>query len=408
MLTGKHILLGVTGGIAAYKSAILVRDLVRAGAEVQVVMTPAATHFVTPLTFGTLSQRDVVVDMFPPVPGEPTAQWTRHIDLGVWADLMLIAPATANTIAKIAAGMADNFLTSLVLALRGPLVIAPTMDVDMYQHVATQTNLATLRQRGVHIIEPETGELASGLSGPGRLPDTAVLVNAVRDILAQRTADLAGKNVLVTAGPTQEPIDPVRYLGNRSSGKMGFAVAQAAASRGASVVLVAGPVHLSTPNGVERIDVATAREMADAVLSRFDACDVLIMSAAVADFAPASVAGSKIKREAISGDRMAIECVKNPDILRAAAERRSRQVMVGFALETDNGLDHARAKRAAKHLDLIVLNDPQVEGAAFGADTNVVTLIDRDNTATALPRLPKLDVAHQILDRVVAFLPTTR
>lgn len=408
MLAGKHILLGVTGGIAAYKSAILVRELVRTGAEVQVVMTPAAAHFVTPLTFGTLSQRDVVIDMFPPLPGQPTAQWTRHIDLGVWADLMLIAPATANTIAKIAAGMADNFLTSLVLALRCPLVIAPTMDVDMYRNVATQANLSTLRGRGVHIIDPETGELASGLSGPGRLPDTAVLIDAVRDILAHRTADLAGKKVLVTAGPTQEPIDPVRYLGNRSSGKMGFALAQAAVARGASVVLVAGPVHLPTPGGVQRIDVATAREMADAVLGQFDACDILIMAAAVADFAPASVAGSKIKREAIGGDRVIIECVKNPDILRAAAERRTRQIMVGFALETENGLDHARAKRAAKHLDLIVLNDPQVEGAAFGADTNVVTLIDRDNTATALPRLPKLDVAHQILDRVVAMVPAAR
>jgi len=381
---------------------------VRTGAEVQVVMTPAAAHFVTPLTFGTLSQRDVVIDMFPPLPGQPTAQWTRHIDLGVWADLMLIAPATANTIAKIAAGMADNFLTSLVLALRCPLVIAPTMDVDMYRNVATQANLSTLRGRGVHIIDPETGELASGLSGPGRLPDTAVLIDAVRDILAHRTADLAGKKVLVTAGPTQEPIDPVRYLGNRSSGKMGFALAQAAVARGASVVLVAGPVHLPTPGGVQRIDVATAREMADAVLGQFDACDILIMAAAVADFAPASVAGSKIKREAIGGDRVIIECVKNPDILRAAAERRTRQIMVGFALETENGLDHARAKRAAKHLDLIVLNDPQVEGAAFGADTNVVTLIDRDNTATALPRLPKLDVAHQILDRVVAMVPAAR
>ena len=243
MLAGKHILLGVTGGIAAYKSALLVRELVREGAEVQVVMTPAATQFVTPLTFGTLSRREVVVDMFPPAPGQPAAQWTRHIDLGVWADLMLIAPATANTIAKIAVGMADNFLTSLVLALRGPLVVAPTMDVDMYQHAATQQNISILRGRGVHIIEPESGELASGLSGPGRLPDTAVLMDAVRNVLAHGTQDFAGKKVIVTAGPTQEPIDPVRYLGNRSSGKMGFALAQAAAARGASVTLVAGPVQ---------------------------------------------------------------------------------------------------------------------------------------------------------------------
>lgn len=405
MLAGKHILLGVTGGIAAYKSALLVRELLREGAEVQVVMTPAATQFVTPLTFGTLSRREVVVDMFPPASGQPAAQWTRHIDLGVWADLMLIAPATANTIAKIAVGMADNFLTSLVLALRGPLVVAPTMDVDMYQHAATQQNISILRGRGVHIIEPESGELASGLSGPGRLPDTAVLMDAVRNVLAHGTQDFAGKKVIVTAGPTQEPIDPVRYLGNRSSGKMGFALAQAAAARGASVTLVAGPVQLPTPAGVQRTDVATAREMAEAVLSRFEECDVLIMAAAVADFTPASVAQSKIKRDAVSGDRLIIECVKNTDILRTAAERRKRQVLVGFALETDNGLEHARAKRAAKQLDLIVLNDPRVEGAAFGSDTNVVTVIDREGTATALPLLPKADVAHRILDRVAQLLP---
>jgi len=408
MLAGKHILLGVTGGIAAYKSALLVRELVREGADVQVVMTPAATQFVTPLTFGTLSQRDVLVDMFPPMTGPPATQWTKHIDLGVWADLMMIAPATANTIAKIAVGMADNFLTSLVLALRGPLVVAPTMDVDMYQNVATQHNMSVLRQRGVHIVEPDTGELASGLSGPGRLPDTEVLMDAIRDVLAERTRDLTGKKVLVTAGPTQEPLDPVRYLGNRSSGKMGFALAQAAAARGASVTLVAGPVHLPTPAGIQRTDVATAREMADAVLSRFDTCDVLIMAAAVADFTPVFVADTKIKRDTVDGDHLTIECVKNPDILRAAADRRSRQVLVGFALETDNGLEHARAKRAAKRLDLIILNDPRIEGAAFGADTNVVTLIDRDDTATPLPSLPKQDVAHHILDRVVRLLPPTR
>ena len=408
MFTGKHILLGITGGIAAYKSALLVREFVRAGAEVQVVMTPSATQFVTPLTFATLSRRDVIIEMFPPVPGQPTSQWTRHIDLGVWADIMLIAPATANTIAKIAAGMADNFLTSLVLALRGPLVIAPTMDVDMYNNVATQSNLALLRGRGVRIVEPGSGELASGLSGPGRLPDTDVLIDAVRDVLAGTTKDLSGTNILVTAGPTQEPIDPVRYLGNRSSGKMGFAIAQAAAARGASVTLIAGPVHLTTPAGVQRVDVSTAREMADVVAEQFGNCDVLVMAAAVADFAPASVADSKIKRENVNADRFTIECIKNPDILRTAAEKRTHQVLVGFALETDNGLEHARKKRAGKRLDLIVLNDPRVDGAAFGSDTNVVTLIGRDDSAEPLPRLPKLDVAHRILDRVVHLLPAAR
>jgi len=407
-LTGRHIILGITGGIAAYKSALLVRDLVREGAEVQVVMTPAATQFVTPLTFATLSRRDVIVEMFPATPGQPTAQWTAHIDLGVWADLMLIAPATANTLAKITVGMADNFLTSLVLALRGPLVVAPTMDVDMYQHTATQRNLALLRERGVHVIEPESGELASGLTGPGRLPDPAIIMDVVRAILAGRKRDLEGKQVLVTAGPTQEPIDPVRYIGNRSSGKMGFALAEAAVARGARVTLIAGPVHLPTPSGADRVDVSTAQEMLDAVLGRFENCDVLIMAAAVGDFTPAAVAQSKIKREKAGAAHLTIECVQNPDILRTAAERRSRQILVGFALETDNGLTHAREKRTAKKLDLIVLNDPRVEGAAFGAETNVVTLIGRDDTATPLPLLPKLEVAHHILDRVVHLLPPAR
>ena len=408
MLTGKHILLGVTGGIAAYKSALLVREFVRAGAEVQVVMTPAATQFVTPLTFATLSRRDVIIEMFPPSPDQPTSQWTKHIDLGVWADCMLIAPATANTIAKIATGMADNFLTSLVLALRGPLVVAPTMDVDMYTNAATQHNIGALRSRGVHIVEPEAGELASGLSGPGRLPDTPVLIEAVKNVLQGSAKDLAGRRILVTAGPTQEPIDPVRYLGNRSSGKMGFAVAAAAAARGAAVTLIAGPVHLPTPAGVQRVDVHTAREMADAVREHFGACDALVMSAAVADFAPASPADSKIKRESLGTDRFVIECVKNPDILRTAGEMRTHQVLVGFALETDNGLDHARKKRAGKKLDLIVLNDPRVDGAAFGSETNVVTLIGSDDKPEPLPRMPKLDVAHRILDRVLQLLPAAR
>lgn len=408
MLTGTHILLGVTGGIAAYKSALLVREFVRAGAEVQVVMTPSATQFVTPLTFATLSQREVIVEMFPPVPGQPTGQWTKHIDLGVWADVMLIAPATANTIAKIATGMADNFLTSLVLALRGPLVVAPTMDVDMYTNAATQSNIAVLRSRGAHIVEPDSGALASGLTGPGRLPDTPVLIDAVRQVLARTAKDLAGRTILVTAGPTQEPIDPVRYLGNRSSGKMGFAIARAAAARGAAVTLIAGPVHLETPAGVRRVDVTTARSMADAVREHFPACDALIMAAAVADFAPAEPAETKIKRESAGNNRLTIECVKNPDILRTAAEMRTHQVLVGFALETENGIEHARKKRASKKLDLIVLNDPQVEGAAFGSETNVVTFIGRDDSAEELPLMAKADVAHRILDRVIHLFPPAR
>ena len=404
MLEGKHILLGVTGGIAAYKSALLVRELIRAGAEVQVIMTRSAEHFVTPLTFGTLSQREVVTDMFPGTPGDATASWTRHIELALWGDVMVIAPATANTIAKIVHGLADNFLTSLVLALRCPLAVAPAMDVDMYRNPVTQQNIGLLRERGATIIEPDTGELASGLSGPGRLPDPAVIVGVVRDICAGRTKDFAGRKVLVTAGPTHEPLDPVRYLGNRSSGKMGFSIARAAAQRGANVTLIAGPVVLSTPPLVHRIDVTTAREMHEAVLPAFSTTDVLIMAAAVADFAPAQPAPNKIKRETVSGDSFTIECVKNPDILRSAADRKASQILVGFALETTNDIAYARRKLTAKGLDLIVANNPTEEGAGFGSDTNVVTLITPDGRADRLPRQTKFDIANVILDRILPMM----
>ena len=403
-LTGKHILLGVSGGIAAYKAAFLVRDFVKAGAEVQVVMTEAATHFVTPLTLGTLSRREVITEMFPRVPSEATTQWTAHIDLALWADIMLVAPATANTLAKIAYGFADNFLTTLVLALRCPLAVAPSMDVDMYRNTATQQNLALLRDRGVHVLEPESGELASGLVGPGRMPEPATLLHWVEGLLVELRTDLQGKKILVTAGPTQEPIDPVRYVGNRSSGKMGFAIAAAAAKRGAEVTLISGPVHLSTPPGVRRIDVTTAREMARAVQDEFPATDVLIMTAAVADFSPVNPAEDKIKRETIAGDRLTLEMEKNPDILRGAGERKARQVLVGFALETSNGLQNARQKLAAKHLDAVVLNDPTEEGAGFGTDTNIVTILMADGRVDRLPQMSKLAVAEEILNRVAPLL----
>jgi phosphopantothenoylcysteine decarboxylase/phosphopantothenate--cysteine ligase len=403
VLDGKHIVLGVSGGIAAYKSTLLVREFVRAGAVVQVVMTPAATHFVTPLTFATLSRREVILDMFPP-PDQPAAQWTRHIELAVWGDVMVIAPATANTIAKIVCGMADNFLTSLVLALRCPLLVAPSMDVDMYKNDVTQQNLARLRERGVTVIEPDSGELASGLVGAGRLPEPPVIVEAVRALLAGRRQDLAGKQILVTAGPTQEPIDPVRFLGNRSSGKMGFALAAAAARRGAHVTLIAGPVHLPTPPHVRRVDVVTGREMHDCVLREFPSTDALIMAAAVADFAPVTVATDKIKREEVAGDTWFVECAKNPDILKSVAGRKTHQVLVGFALETKDEIVNARKKLSRKKLDLIVINNPTVAGAAFGSDTNVVTLLPADGTPEELPRKTKADVADDILDRVVRLL----
>ncbi len=405
MLAGKHILLGVSGGIAAYKSALIVRELVKAGADVQVLMTPAATQFITPLTLGTLSRRDVIVEMFPLNSGGAQRGWTAHIDLALWADLMLIAPATADILAKAAHGLADTFLAATLLALRCPLAVAPSMDVDMFRHPATQENLRILRSRGVRILEPETGELASGLVGEGRLPEPATIVAWIDSLLETNARDLAGRNILVTAGPTQEPIDPVRYIGNRSSGKMGFALAEAAARRGAKVTLVAGPVHLPTPPGVERIDVATAVEMESAVRSRFPAADALIMSAAVADFRPEDPKSAKIKREQIQQDGITLHLTKNPDILKSMGEMKKKQILVGFALETNDGAAHAKAKLSAKNLDLIVLNNPLADGAGFGSETNVVTLLCRDGSVKEYPKLPKIDVAGVILDQTAALLP---
>ncbi len=405
MVRGNHIILGVTGGIAAYKSAHLIRELGKTGAEVQVVMTRAATEFITPLTLSVLSRREVIIEMFPPAPDQPTTQWTKHIELALWADAMLIAPASANTIAKIAHGLADNFLTTLALALRCPLVIAPTMDVDMYRNDVTRQNVALLRERGCVIIEPESGELASGLSGPGRLPEIDVVVQSLRRVLEHAHRDLEGKNVLVTAGPTQEPIDPVRYIGNRSSGKMGFALATAAAQRGADVTLISGPVQLATPRNVRRIDVGTAAEMERAVMREFPSTDLLVMAAAVADFAPVSTSAQKVKRENQAGDRWAVELRRNPDILKNAGEHKTHQILVGFALETEMGLANARNKLVAKHLDAIVLNNPLDEGAGFGADTNVVTLITAAGAVEQFPKMSKFDVAHRILTRIVPLFP---
>jgi len=404
MLTGRHIVLGVTGGIAAYKSAHLVRELIRGGAEVQVVMTHAATQFITPLTLSTLSRREVIVEMFPPSPDQPTMQWTKHIDIALWGDVMLVAPASANTIAKIACGMADNFLTTLVLALRCPLVLAPSMDVDMYGNEATQRNIAALRESGCHIIEPESGELASGLHGAGRLSDVDHLVKELAKVLESAHRDFRGKRVLVTAGPTHEAIDPIRYISNRSSGKMGFALAAAAAQRGADVTLISGPVHLQTPLTVRRIDVTTAHEMAAAVEREFPAADLLVMAAAVADFSPAHASATKIKREEQTGDSMTLTLSKVPDILKAIAPSKGKRVVVGFALETDDGVASAQRKLAAKNLDFIVLNNPRDAGAGFGVDTNIVTIIRPDAKPEQLPRAPKIDVAHAILTRAVPLL----
>jgi phosphopantothenoylcysteine decarboxylase/phosphopantothenate--cysteine ligase len=404
MLKGKHIILGVTGGIAAYKSAWLIREFVKAGATVQVVMTRTATQFITPLTLSTLSQRETIIDMFPPAPDQNTNQWTKHIDMSRWADIMLIAPATANTLAKIAHGMSDDFLTTLVLALRCPLVIAPSMDVDMYRNEITQGNMDILKETGYFLIDPDSGELASGLRGPGRLPEIDRLVGFVDALLQKIHQDLTGRRILVTAGPTQEPIDPVRFFSNRSSGRMGFALANAAVLRGAEVTLVSGPVHLRTPRNIRRIDVETANEMTEVVQNEFPRSDVVIMSAAVADFSPAHPVEHKLKRGNQENRHFAVELKSNPDILKSLGKQKTHQVMVGFALETEDGVENAKRKLTEKHLDAIILNNPNVKGAGFGVDTNVVTVITADGKIEKLPMMSKFDVANEVLNRVVTFL----
>lgn len=401
-MRGTKILLGVTGGIAAYKSAYLVRELVRAGAEVRVVMTEAATEFVQPLTFSALTQHPVAVDMWHKDQSTDSEVGTRHIHLATWCDLMLIAPASANSIAKIAHGLSDNLLTVLALACRRPLVLAPTMDADMYLNDVTQQNLGVLRQRGVELIPPAIGEHASGLMGPGRLPDVEVIVEFVKKLLDGRLEDLRKMRVLVTAGPTYEPIDPVRFIGNRSSGKMGFAIAIAAAKRGADVTLVTGPVHLETPRTVTRIDVETASDMRNAVLAAAKKHDVIIMSAAVSDYRPSKPAGQKLKKSSADAS-LDLHLVATPDILAEVGRvRRKGSVLVGFALETENAIENGRAKLTKKQLDLIVVNAATKENPVFGSDRNTVAFVDRGGRVEQMPAMEKIDVAHRLLDRIVA------
>ncbi|HLP17709.1 MAG TPA: bifunctional phosphopantothenoylcysteine decarboxylase/phosphopantothenate--cysteine ligase CoaBC [Bacteroidota bacterium] len=402
MLTGKKILLGVCGGIAAYKMCMVVRLLKKAGAEVRVVMTPSATQFVAPLTFSTLTQEEVLVSLWPESVHASTQAGVRHIDLGLWADCMVIAPATANTIAKLALGLADSALTSIALALRAPLIVAPAMDVDMYAHPAVQQNVSTLRQRGAFILPPERGSLASGLSGEGRLPEPETIVEYVSSVLMPIESDLQGKRILISAGPTYEPIDPVRFIGNRSSGKMGFALARAAVARGAIVTLVTGPVSLPTPQNVTRVDVETARQMHDVMLRLYPDNDLVIMAAAVADYTPAAVEPTKIKKQK-SGTDLLLELKSTTDILRELGARK-HGVIVGFALETDNELAHAQEKLRKKNCDMIVLNSINDEGAGFGTETNVVTLVKKDGSAEKLPLLSKDETASRILDAVVQLL----
>lgn len=394
MLKGKHILLGITGSIAAYKAAALARLLVKEGAEVQVVMTALAKEFITPLTMATLTKRPILVDFYNPENGD----WNSHVDLGMWADLFLIAPATANTIGKMAAGIADNLLLTAYLSAKCPVMLAPAMDLDMYRHPATRRNLEILKSFGNRIVEPEEGELASGLIGKGRMEEPEKIVNVVDAFFAARS-ELKGKKVLITAGPTYEKIDPVRFIGNYSTGKMGFALAEEFAERGAEVVLVSGPVTLKTSHpAIHRIDVESAADMFSEVIPAAAGCDVMVSCAAVADFTPKVQAGSKIKR---GEDRLCLELQPTRDIAaELGRNKKAHQVSVGFALETDDEKCNAVSKLQKKNLDLIVLNSLKDEGAGFGGDTNKVTLIDREGNCREYELKTKKEVARDIVERV--------
>ena len=394
MLENKKIVLGITGSIAAYKACILARLLIKKGAEVQVVMTPSAKEFITPLTLATLTQKPVVSEFFDRRDGS----WHSHVSLGLWADAMLVAPASASTIGKMANGIADNMLVTTYLSMKAPVCVAPAMDLDMYAHPTTQANLKKLASYGNHIIEPGTGFLASKLEGKGRMEEPEKIVEALEQFFASQQK-LAGKKVLITAGPTYEKIDPVRFIGNYSSGKMGFALAETCAEQGAEVTLVSGPVMLQTnhPN-IHRIDVESASEMYEAATKHFPKADIAILCAAVADFTPKTTADKKIKRK---GDDLTIMLQPTQDIAAAlGAKKKKKQVLVGFALETDNELNNAKDKMKRKNFDFIVLNSLQDKGAGFRVDTNKVTIIDRHNGITAYDTKSKKEVAKDIIEAI--------
>lgn len=393
-----RITLGVTGGVAAYKAAELVRRLQQEGFTVQVIMTRSAREFITPLTFASLSGQKVITDLFAESGGEANLESAiEHIAVAQRTDLLLVAPATADVIAKFARGIADDFLTTLHLASTAPVVVAPAMNVNMWNHPATQENLEMLHARGVHVVQPDEGYLACGMTGPGRLAGQEAIITAVKEALRLKR-DLEGETVLVTAGPTHEDLDPVRYLTNRSSGKMGYAVAEAAARRGARVILVSGPTSLDAPAGVERVSVRTALEMLHAVQQHFLAATVGVFAAAVADYRPAEPHAQKMKR---TKEPLTLKLEPNPDILANAAKEKGARLIVGFAAETERVAENARKKLSAKNADLMVANDVTAEGAGFDSDTNVVTLLARDGRDLALPKMTKLEVAERILDEVV-------
>lgn len=393
MLKDKRILLGISGSIAAYKSAFLARELQRRGAEVKVVMTPSATEFITPLTLATLTNHRVYSDF---TENKDTGEWTNHVELGLWADVFLIAPATAQTLSAMVNGAGDNFLLAVHLSSRCPVMVAPAMDLDMFAHPATQKNLKTLQDRGVDVIEPESGSLASGLDGKGRMAEPENIANHLEQWFNAQ-APLRGKRVLITAGPTHEPIDAVRFLGNRSSGKMGYALAEALTIAGAQVQLISGPVQLSYPKGVEElIQVETAQEMYEAAISRIDAVDIAIATAAVADARPANASKEKLHKKDLPES---IQLEQTPDILKSWGERKSpHQIIVGFALETDEGIESAQKKMSRKNADIMVLNSTLDPGAGFGTDTNKVTIFEKGGKTHNFDLKSKSEVAQDIVN----------
>ena len=395
IMKGKHIVVGVCGGIAAYKTASLVRLFVKAGAEVQVVMTPSAREFITPLTMSTLSRRAVITEFFTANTGE----WHSHVDLGLWADAFVVAPATACTLGKMVAGIADNMLVTSYLSTRGKVFVAPAMDLDMMSHPSTRSNLEILRGRGVTVIEPRDGELASALIGKGRMEEPEGIYDAVERYFS-KTADLVGKRILITVGPTYEKIDPVRFIGNYSTGKMGCCLADEAAERGAEVVLVSGPMTARPENGNIRIvRVESALEMLAACEKEWPSCDAGIMAAAVADYRPEVCASIKIKRE--ESEIPELKLVKNPDIAATLGQKkREGQLLCGFALETNDEMAHGTAKMKRKNLDMIVVNSLKDEGAGFGVDTNVVTIIHSDGRENRYPLKSKREVATDVIDEL--------
>lgn len=399
MLKGKHIILGITGSIAAYKAAYIIRSLVKKGAEVQVVITPSGKEFITPLTLATLSSHPVISEFF----SNRDGTWNSHVDLGLWADVMLIAPATASTIGKMANGIADNMLVTTYLSCKAPVFVAPAMDLDMFAHPTTQQNLDRLRSFGNRIIEPASGELASHLVGKGRMEEPDKIIEVLEEFFSEQQ-ELKGKKIVITAGPTYEKIDPVRFIGNYSSGKMGYALAEACANRGAEVILVSGPVSLSTHHpAIKRIDVESADEMYEATVHAFQEANAAILCAAVADYRPENKAEQKIKRE--KDEELMLRLVANKDIAAALGSmKKDGQVLVGFALETQNGVQHATGKLERKNLDFIVLNSLSDAGAGFRCDTNKVSILERNGLITEYALKSKTEVAGDIVNKLVDYL----